>query len=293
MAASAVASIHDISLPKFCKTGGAVSVKNVSSPEAIISKWLSAFESTLASGKASELTGLIHEDGWWRDQLAVDWEFHTKRGVKNIIDFVDPRLAKVGFRNFKAYETGQFAPKTAKPIDDLEWVESMFSFETEVGTGKGMVRLVCLPNGAWMAHMIYTALQELHSAKEIAGFNRPHGGNNSLKGGAVEGNWYERRQRQKEFLDEQPAVLIVGAGQAGLNMGARLQSLGLSVLIVEKSERVGDAWRMRYRTLVTHVGIKPVDLTKNVLTHPTGPSPIHAHGVHEVSRELALVYSKG
>ena len=74
----------------------------------------------------------------------------------------------------------------------------MFSFETNVGTGKGMIRLVCLPNGAWMAHMIYTALQELHSAKEIAGYNRPHGGNNSLKGGAVEGNWYERRERKKE-----------------------------------------------------------------------------------------------
>jgi hypothetical protein len=128
----------------------------------------------------------------------------------------------------------------------------MFSFETKVGTGKGMIRLVCLPNGAWMAHMIYTALQELHCAKEIAGYNRPHGGNNSLKGGAVEGNWYERRERKKEFLDEQPSVLIVGAGQSGLNLAARLQSLGLSVLIVEKTERVGDSWRHRYRTLVTH-----------------------------------------
>lgn len=128
----------------------------------------------------------------------------------------------------------------------------MFSFETKVGTGKGMVRLVCLPNGIWKAHMIYTALQELHSAKEIAGYHRPHGGNNSLKGGAIEGNWYERRERQKEFLDEQPAVLIVGAGQSGLNLGARLQSLGLSVLIVDKNERVGDNWRHRYRTLVTH-----------------------------------------
>jgi cation diffusion facilitator CzcD-associated flavoprotein CzcO len=128
----------------------------------------------------------------------------------------------------------------------------MFTFETHVGTGKGMVRLVCLPNGIWKAHMIYTALQELHAAKEIAGYHRPHGGNNSLKGGAAEGNWYERRECQKEFLDEQPAVLIVGAGQSGLDLGARLQSLGLSVLIVDKNERIGDNWRHRYRTLVTH-----------------------------------------
>jgi hypothetical protein len=168
----------------------------------------------------------------------------------------------------------------------------MFSFETKVGTGKGMIRLVCLPNGAWVAHMIYTALQELHSAKEIAGYNRPHGGNNSLKGGAVEGNWYERRERQKEFLDEQPAVLIIGAGQSGLNLGARLQSLGLSVLIVEKTERVGDSWRHRYRTLVTHVGTNAVDLGRQVLTCRTGSSPVHAHGLHEVSLKLAALYSK-
>jgi cation diffusion facilitator CzcD-associated flavoprotein CzcO len=31
-----------------------------------------------------------------------------------------------------------------------------------------------------------------------------------------------------------------------------LQSLGLSVLIVDKNERIGDNWRHRYRTLVTH-----------------------------------------
>jgi cation diffusion facilitator CzcD-associated flavoprotein CzcO len=252
MATPAVASIHDISLPKFCKTGAAVSVKDISSPASIASKWLSSFETTLSNGKIDELTSLIHEDGWWRDQLAVDWEFHTKRGIKNIVDLLDGRLAKVGFRNLKAYESGQFAPKKETPIEDLEWVETMFTFETNVGAGKGMVRLVCLPNGVWKAHMIYTALQELHAAKEIAGYHRPHGGNNSLKGGAAEGNWYERRERQKEFLDEQPAVLIVGAGQSGLNLGARLQSLGLSVLIVDKNERIGDNWRHRYRTLVTH-----------------------------------------
>jgi hypothetical protein len=87
MATPAVASIHDISLPKFCKTGAAVSVKDISSPASIASKWLSAFETTLSSGKIDELTSLIHEDGWWRDQLAVDWEFHTKRGIKNIVDW--------------------------------------------------------------------------------------------------------------------------------------------------------------------------------------------------------------
>lgn len=252
MAATKIASIHDISLPKFNKTGGAVSVQEVSSSETIIRRWLSSFETALASGSSSNVAALIHDDGWWRDQLAVDWDFHTRRGLKSIVDFLEPRLAVTGFRNLKAQESGKFAPNKQTPIEGLEWVESMFSFETNAGSGKGMVRLVCLPNGVWKAHMVYTALAELHCAKEIAGSLRPHGGNNSLKGGAAEGNWYERRERQKEFLDEQPAVLILGAGQSGLNLGARLQALGLSVLIIDKNDRVGDNWRHRYRTLVTH-----------------------------------------
>lgn len=42
-------------------------------------------------------------------------------------------------------------------------------------------------------------------------------------------------------------VKIKIKGQAGLNMGARLQNLGLSCLIVDKHERIGDNWRKRYR----------------------------------------------
>ena len=41
-------------------------------------------------------------------------------------------------------------------------------------------------------------------------------------------------------------------GQAGLNLAARLQALGVLCLIVDRQERIGDNWRHRYRTLVTH-----------------------------------------
>lgn len=36
-------------------------------------------------------------------------------------------------------------------------------------------------------------------------------------------------------------------GQAGLNTAARLQNIGVSNLIVDKNERIGDNWRKRYR----------------------------------------------
>ena len=37
------------------------------------------------------------------------------------------------------------------------------------------------------------------------------------------------------------------SGQAGLNVAARLQALGMSCLIVDKNRRIGDNWRLRYR----------------------------------------------
>lgn len=127
----------------------------------------------------------------------------------------------------------------------------MFSFKNSHGRGKGMVRLVNVC-GVWKAHMLYTCLQELDRFPEASGLLRPDGGNKSSSGGIAGGNWYERRQRQLNFLDEDPDVLIIGAGQSGLNLGARLQTMGLSTLLVDKNQRVGDNWRYRYRTLVTH-----------------------------------------
>jgi cation diffusion facilitator CzcD-associated flavoprotein CzcO len=45
---------------------------------------------------------------------------------------------------------------------------------------------------------------------------------------------------------------LVGAGQTGLNMGARLKSLDIPTLIIDKLPRVGDQWRIRYPTLTLH-----------------------------------------
>lgn len=250
--AAVAESLHTITLPQLGKADVTVSVSERSTPHDIAKKWLSEFAARLASGDAKTLASVIHEDGWWRDHLACSWDFHTLRGLPKIVQFLSTILTKVGFQDLAVQETGQFAPTKEEPIEGLEWISFMFSFGTAVGTGKGMIRLVSVPNGAWKAHMIYTSLQELRGYNEVAGDHRPHGGNNSLKGGAIEGNWLERRQRTMEFVDEDPTVLVIGAGQSGLNTAARLQALGLSCLIIDKNERVGDNWRHRYRTLVTH-----------------------------------------
>ena len=46
--------------------------------------------------------------------------------------------------------------------------------------------------------------------------------------------------------------MIIGGGQGGIALGARLRQLGVPTIIVEKNDRPGDSWRNRYKSLCLH-----------------------------------------
>ena len=46
--------------------------------------------------------------------------------------------------------------------------------------------------------------------------------------------------------------MIIGGGQGGIALGARLRQLGVPTIIVESNERPGDSWRKRYKSLCLH-----------------------------------------
>ncbi|MBV9591343.1 MAG: NAD(P)/FAD-dependent oxidoreductase, partial [Hyphomicrobiales bacterium] len=66
--------------------------------------------------------------------------------------------------------------------------------------------------------------------------------------------WLDRKLAEEAELGRkrQPYCLIVGGGQAGIGLGARLKRLGVPTLIVDKHERPGDQWRKRYKSLCLH-----------------------------------------
>ena len=66
--------------------------------------------------------------------------------------------------------------------------------------------------------------------------------------------WLEQREREATELgyETQPDVVIVGGGQGGIALGARLRQLGVPTIIVERNERPGDSWRKRYKSLCLH-----------------------------------------
>ncbi|RFU79690.1 flavin-containing monooxygenase [Trichoderma arundinaceum] len=235
---------HIIPLPSF-KQQGNVSALHA---RAIAERWVKDFEYALQSNNRGNLEKMFVKDAWIRDLLSFSWDFRAIRSRDHIIRyFQDNHNADIN--RIRLRDHGAFKPSFKRPCPEIQWVESMFDFESRYGRGKGMLRLVIDGEGEdkWKCFLIYFNLQELKGHEEETGFSRPVGYVDTSGG-----NWQQRRERQKEFLDEDPVVFIVGAGQAGLSVAARLQQLGVPSLIIEKNDRVGDSWRKRYKTLMTH-----------------------------------------
>ncbi len=95
-----------------------------------------------------------------------------------------------------------------------------------------------------------TKLEEIKGFEERLGDNRPSGEaySRDFKGP----NWLDLRQIEVSYEERSPSVVVIGAGQAGLSIAARLRQLKVDTLVVEKNERVGDNWRNRYHSLTLH-----------------------------------------
>jgi len=229
---------------------------SVSAPDALViaQEWVAKFSKCLLAHDYDTLLKDLFVDDkcYWRDHLALDWDFRTLHGADKIKEYLHQgkrgeQLVKVELDTSKPH----LAPH-AETIDDkdaIHGVEVFLNLETKIGRGRGVVRLV-KQKGHWKAFTLFTTLQELHGHEEPTGLRRPQGvqhGHNPLRK-----NWAERRKAEQDFEAQEPAVLVLGAGQAGLMIAARLKMLGIPTLVIDKNERVGDNWRQRYHQLVLH-----------------------------------------
>lgn len=126
-------------------------------------------------------------------------------------------------------------------------IEAWLRFETAVGRGRGVLRL-----NSGKAFTLLTTLEELKGFEERKGRTRPLGVEHGVYGRRT--NWLEDREAEQAALGTtvQPYCVIIGGGQGGIALGARLKQLGVPTIIVERNARVGNSWRRRYRTLVLH-----------------------------------------
>ncbi|PGG96233.1 hypothetical protein AJ79_09669 [Helicocarpus griseus UAMH5409] len=221
-------------------------------PLTIVSEWMNRLRAPLTQNNTCILRRLFHKEAWLRDMLVLSWDLRTIHGGDKIADYFLENIERAKFLDLHARDAGSFKPALKMAVPDLDWIETMFDFETETGRGSGVLRLIPDTDRWWKAYMLSFTLKELKGFEEKSGATRPDGGSNSVIGDPRNETWLQRRQREKKFITQEPTVLVVGAGHSGLEIGARLGQLGISTLIVERNARIGDNWRKRYKTLVTH-----------------------------------------
>ncbi|MDF0603549.1 NAD(P)/FAD-dependent oxidoreductase [Psychromarinibacter sp. C21-152] len=204
----------------------------------VIDDWLARFDTALSSGDANAVAELFEPGGYWRDLLAFTWNIHTAEGRPAIRDMLKACLAGTA-------PSGWHRTTDAEETEDgtAAWI----AFRTAVATAEGRVTV---RDGR--AHILFTAMKDIVGHEEPVGHNRPMG--IVHKADRHRETWSEARAKEQARIgrEDQPEVLIVGGGQGGVALAARLKQFGVPALIVEKNPRIGDSWRNRYRSLVLH-----------------------------------------
>ena len=203
--------------------------------------WFKEFTQAIESKDIDKAAELFLDDGFWRDMLAMTWNFRTFEGKQKIKSFLRDRLESSQLGNLTL---DPLTVQLQQPYPDLAWIQGIFSFETGIGKGTGVFRIVPTASGDWKAHVMHTTLEELKGFPEQTGVNRNFVPNHGM--------WPEMRRQEASFANSEPAVVIIGAGQSGLDVAARLKLLGVPTLIVDRNVRVGDQWRGRYEALCLH-----------------------------------------
>ena len=211
---------------------------DVTAPTGRVSTWLAKFSSALEEQDTDALKALFGDDCYWRDLVAFTWNIKTMEGREAIGQMAIATLARTNPTNWQI-------AGDATEADGV--TEAWLNFETDAVIGKGHVRLK--DDGCWT---LLTTAQQIKGHEEHKGPTRDAG----VSHGAFRDceTYSERRAREAAELGykEQPYVVIIGGGQGGIALGARLRLLDVPTIIIEKNERPGDSWRNRYKSLCLH-----------------------------------------
>lgn len=214
-----------------------------------IDEWLINFNQAISSKANKEiaielLDQLFLDDCHWRDLLALTWKIQTLSGKKHVINKIYDSALNVQAKGFLV-DKNRAQPREVSRADKIV-IEVILTFENKFGKCEGIVRLYndIQDNRKLKAWSLLTALDELNT-KETK--------NKNLYEHNINGpNWLDLRNEDQLYKDRDPEVIIVGCGQAGLSIAARLKQQNIDTLVIDKHERVGDNWRKRYHSLKLH-----------------------------------------
>jgi len=209
-------------------------------PQGRVSHVLASLGAALEAKDLDRAVSLFQETCFWRDLVAFTWNIRTMEGRGAIREMLAAQLDSVR-------PTAWALDPVNGASEDAGITTGWFIFETAVARGYGLVRL---KDG--LIWTLLTSMVELKGHEEPVGFHRPLGAKHGA--GKHRPTWKEEIEAERAALGytAQPYVVIVGGGQGGIMMGARLRMLGVPAIIVEQNARPGDSWRNRYKSLCLH-----------------------------------------
>jgi putative flavoprotein involved in K+ transport len=209
-----------------------------STPSHVAATWLEDFGAALKRQDPNAVAELFQKDCYWRDLVSFTWNIKTMEGQAQVRDMLTARLADTAPGNWQL---------DGEAIEAGGVTDAWLTFDTAVARGRGHLRL--RDGRAWT---LLTTMTELKGHEEKTGTRRIKGAEHGVQKGRQ--SWQEKRQQEERELgySKQPYCVIIGGGQGGIALGARLRRLGVPTIIVERNERAGDSWRNRYKSLCLH-----------------------------------------
>jgi hypothetical protein len=177
--------------------------KVIADSKIIVTKWLQRFEKAFAADQP-DFSDLFVAEGYLKDSVALSWDSRALEGIEKITSYVVEAKKQRGRRlfNFRLPERPQLHP-LLKEMGPRAWIESGISFETDIGSGAGLVRLTNVALGEWRAWILFIGLREVNGHPLHRGSSRHYFHGDVLK------------LDVPDEVDEstEPAVVIIGAGE--------------------------------------------------------------------------------
>lgn len=184
----------------------------------IAKEWLAKLDKRVQ--EQSDISDLFVEESWWRDIIALSWDWTSKHGPAAINKYLESTSGS-GFGQLKVIESGGLQPAFVD-MGAVKWLQSGFTFQTDAGNGRGLFRLANVGPEEWKAWIVLTQLDQLKGQEKLGSpfeDKKPHN-DAALHGvNGVDGH--------HKPVDEKPTVLIVGAGEysSQLDRDADIDSL--------------------------------------------------------------------
>jgi cation diffusion facilitator CzcD-associated flavoprotein CzcO len=239
------------------------------SPDSQARSWISAFSRSIARRDTAALRRIFQADSHWRNLCGLSWQMETVSGAQKLADQLCRCAHEAAATGFEP--DSELLPPRTGVVAGQEVIEAIFRFNSVNGPGLGVVRLVssagddAVPK-AW-------TISTLLDMEKISCAKAPVDAPVSHARDFGKPNWLEQRRSGIEFDDREPDVLVVGGGHAGISAAAELKRIGLDTLVIDKQERVGDNWRLRYNGLKLH-NKTPVNHLPYMPFPPTWPDYI-------------------